>query len=173
MKTIFHISIALLFAFVALASCSKDDEKSPANTITIDGVEKNIGYVRYNIYNFSSGEKGGFRISTASSRDTFDPEKDFDLYLELKSIYIGVSGTEADNASRVYLRSNGKSCSTEHGAIISEGSIIIKMGSNDQAEIRINMLIKYQETPGSATTYHRIQCNFKGKMQYAESFGGI
>lgn len=174
MKTILYPAIALFSVLTAFASCSKDEkETSPANTITVDGVEKNIGHVRYNVFNFTSGERGGFRLSTSSSRETFDPDKDFDLYFELKTAYMSMQGTKANRARRITLRSNGETCTTDSGAQISDGSIIVKMGSSDQAEIRINMVVKYKKTPEAADTYHRINCIFKGKMQHAESFGGI
>lgn len=173
MRTILYPAISLFLILTVLVSCSKDEDKSPEYTLTVDGVEKNIGYVRYNVYDFTSGARGGFRFSTASSPETFDPETDFDLYLELKTEYMGIRGVQADRAHRIDLKSKGEYCSTESGVQISDGSIIIKLGSNDQAEISISMVIRYKKTPVSEYTYHRIKCSFKGKMQHAENFGGI
>ncbi len=170
MKAKFCLLIALLSILTINASCSKDEEKPKANAFRYNGVEQKINMVRYGW----GGSKDAVRLSTAVSKEAFDPAKDIELHVKLGSEHLNIRGTKAVNADKIELKIKDEFYSTDQpNTKIEDGSIIIYLGSYDTAEIKIKVKLKYWREGMPAWGYLYFECYYKGGMEFIEHLAQV
>lgn len=172
------IFTALLSLTLFCISCNKDDDKPVSmGYITINNVKKEIKMATH--YMSDQLQAGAFRFSTASSKAAFDPNKDFDIYIELPFNCINEPhGAEFPNEIRcLEIRGNGAKATASSlssaNITLGAGTIEISRGSYGKGHARIKLSVAYETGEPGQTASMIIDATFDGTMAQAAAFSAV